>query len=283
MRPIDITFEELEVQLTGNVYVETGFMGANVGFVRTGEGIVMIDTPWRPSDAVDWREKMADIGELRYIINTEPHLDHFTGNFFFPATVIGQEKTRAQMAQATPEGLLAGVKDRDPKATELMKGYFIRLPAITFSDHLNLYLGDHSFQLLHTPGHSAGQTAIYIPEEKTVFTGDNITYHQHGWLHEALPYDWLESLGVVATLEVEHIIPGHGDICDKSALKEQETFIRDWIAAVKDAKKKGWTKEESIGRISLLDRYPVAPGTEAMGPELQKMNVSRLYDVLTAD
>ncbi len=47
------------MQLTDNVYVETAYMGANVGFVTTEHGIVMIETPQLPTDAIQWREKPA--------------------------------------------------------------------------------------------------------------------------------------------------------------------------------------------------------------------------------
>ena len=38
-------------QLTANVFVETGLKGANHGLVMTSDGIVLIDTPHKPSDA----------------------------------------------------------------------------------------------------------------------------------------------------------------------------------------------------------------------------------------
>ncbi len=33
-------------------------------------------------------------------------------------------------------------------------------------------------------------------------------------------------------------------------------------------------------RLSFLDRYPMGQGLEAFGPELQKMNVARLYALI---
>ena len=38
-------------QLTRNVFVETQIRGCNHGFVTTSDGIVMIDSPHKPSDA----------------------------------------------------------------------------------------------------------------------------------------------------------------------------------------------------------------------------------------
>jgi glyoxylase-like metal-dependent hydrolase (beta-lactamase superfamily II) len=70
-------------QLTSNVFVETQIRGCNHGFVTTSDGIVMIDTPHKPSDALKLKAEIARRGQLRYILNTEPHGDHWTGNAFF--------------------------------------------------------------------------------------------------------------------------------------------------------------------------------------------------------
>ena len=43
-------------QITKNVYVETCIRGCNHGFVTTSDGIVLIDTPHKPSDAVKLKE-----------------------------------------------------------------------------------------------------------------------------------------------------------------------------------------------------------------------------------
>ena len=46
-------------QLTNNIFVETKWSGANVGCIVTAEGLVMIDTPHCPSDAVVWKKEVA--------------------------------------------------------------------------------------------------------------------------------------------------------------------------------------------------------------------------------
>ena len=79
--------QEEYMRLTPNIYVETGYRGANVSYVTTEQGIVMIDSPQRPTDAVAWRKQIEEKGQVRYLINTESHPDHFTGNFFFPAPI----------------------------------------------------------------------------------------------------------------------------------------------------------------------------------------------------
>jgi len=36
----------------------------------------------------------------------------------------------------------------------------------------DLEVGEHRFQILHTPGHSPGSVSVYWPERKALFTGD---------------------------------------------------------------------------------------------------------------
>ena len=52
-------------QLTSNVFVETQIRGCNHGFVTTADGIVLIDTPHKPSDAVKLKAEIAKRGKLR--------------------------------------------------------------------------------------------------------------------------------------------------------------------------------------------------------------------------
>lgn len=269
------------MQLTTNVYIQTRFPGANVGYVTTEDGVVMIDSPHKPTDAVTWRREIESKGPVRYLINTEPHDDHYTGNFFFTAPVVAHDKTREAMLAADINQLVEIVAEIDPDGLSLVDGYKVNVPSITFTERLTLYLGRHSFQLIHLPGHTAGQTAIFVPEEKAVFTGDNVTCRVQGFLHEAEPFSWLESLNRIGELEVDYLIPGHGEVCDKSYLGEEADYIQECVDTIRKAIDRGWTKDESIARISLPRHYPLDPGSENVAPQLLQMSVSNLYDLLS--
>lgn len=264
-----------------NIFVETKIRGCNPGFVVTDEGIVMIDTPQAPTAALKWRELMESKGETRYLINTEDHRDHVTGNFFFSATGIAHQKAREAIAALQINPILDRIKAIDPEGYPLMNGYYIKKPSITFSERLTLNFGKLTFEVIHLPGHTAGQSAVYIPEERVVFTGDNVFHKVQTYLHEAYPEDWLKSLKIIGELDVDTIIPGHGEICDKSYLKEQAAFIEEWMEAVRKAIQQGLSKKEAQEKISFLDRYPMDVGLAPMGPEVMRMNVDRLYDLLS--
>ena len=49
-------------QVAPGVYVHQ-YQSGNVGFVRTGAGVVCIDSPMLPSDIRDWQAKIASVTE----------------------------------------------------------------------------------------------------------------------------------------------------------------------------------------------------------------------------
>lgn len=268
-------------QITDNIHVETRCKGANTSIVTTAEGLVMIDNPHRPSDCLRLREEIARLGEVRYLINTEHHIDHVTGNYFFPGTVVAHEEAKKAMEQLPMEKVIRRVREIDPRELSLMEKYQVRMPTITFSERLSLYLGNHTFNLLHLPGHTAGQIAVHIPQERVLFTGDTVAYRVQIFMHECEPLQWLQSLKKIEEMDVDIIVPGHGEVCDKSYLPELASFIQEWVDTVKSAIAQGLSKEEALDKISFLDRYPMDVGEANMGPEVQRWNVGRLYDLLT--
>ncbi len=175
-------------------------LSCNCGFILTGEGIAMVDSPMRPTEALKWRAIMEDKGEVRYLINTEFHRDHIMGNFFFPATVIAHQgaKELFHSSLGGVEKVRETVAAIDREGVPYLKDYEPREPSITFSERLNLYLGDKTLNLINLPGHSPYQAAVYLPEDKVIFTGDNVVNRTPPLFHSAAhPEAWLKSLDAI--------------------------------------------------------------------------------------
>src|SRR4030095_5902339 len=106
-------------QLTTNVFAETELKGANHGFVTTSGGIVLIDTPHKPSDDGRLRGEIERRGRLRYIINTEPHGDHWTGNAFFDVPVVAHQGVRSRILGTDLAAHVARVASFGPDESKL--------------------------------------------------------------------------------------------------------------------------------------------------------------------
>src|SRR5262249_14705918 len=222
-------------QLTKNVFVETGLRGANHGYVTTTDGIVLIDTPHKPSDAQRLSADLARRGPVRYILNTEPHGDHWTGNAFFDAPVVAHEGVRERILGTDLAAHVARVASFGPEEPKLLEGYRPNAPVITFSKEMTLHVGNHTFRLIRMPGHTPYQAAVIVEEEGVVFTSDNIFCKVHTWLQEADPQLWLDALESLRALREDTFVPGHGPVCGKEYLDEQGAFIEEWVDYVRRA------------------------------------------------
>lgn len=264
-------------------YSRTRPYGCNSSFVKTSEGIIVIDTPYLPIDAVAWRDEVAARGDIRYIINTEPHRDHVSGNYFFPGTVVSSRGVREAFTETlgTPDDVRRRVAEMDPKGVHLVKDYQPRPPAIAFTGRMELHLGDLTFELIQAPGHTPGQVAVYIPQEKVLFTGDNFT---NGWqpaLGFSNPVEWAKSLRKLENFDASIIVPGHGAAGDMAALRSFRVFIESCVGTVTRAIERGMTREQAADNITF--DLPENPPPLHPGAEWQRAGVMRIYDTITGE
>lgn len=277
---------QITKQLTPNVYAEDQhsriptYRGSTHGFVCTSEGIVMIDCPMMPTDAIRWRFEIQKLnrGEIKYIINTDSHHDHCTGNGMFPGIIISTQGVRDAFPAVPMKGTFAQIDEIDPRDNFTLAFYLPRKPTITFTDKLTLYCGDHTFQCYHLPGHTPQQCTVYCPEEKVIFPDDNCTPDTQPVLAPGNPIDWINSLKFMETLDVEWVIGGHGPVGKKQALTDFRLFLEKCVAETKEAIAKGWSKEETAER---LNWEPYTGPAVHPGKGTQRRNVEKFYDVLS--
>ncbi|HET7645412.1 MAG TPA: MBL fold metallo-hydrolase [Candidatus Limnocylindria bacterium] len=281
-------------QVTRNVRTATDIRGCNPSYVTTSDGVVVIDTPQLPTRAVAMREEAASHGPIRYVVNTEHHVDHIFGNYYFkgagtvvhhrgvydlfmvPAPILDPFAYAAEAIPTDDPDGAAIFPDRDAYYADPNKG------RIVFTGDLTLRVGDHTFELLHTPGHTPGQLAVHAPEERVVFTGDTVFSDVQTWLMTSDIDQWLAALDRIAQLDVDHVVPGHGPVTTTRYLATQKAVLLEWRAAVAAAVAKGWSREETIQRVTFAERYPVDVGQEYMMEYIQSNNAGALWDQLSA-
>ncbi len=277
-------------RVSANVYAEIYFWGCNPGFLTTTDGVLLIDTPQQPIDALRWKERINEHGRLRYLINTEPHQDHIRGNAFYPEVeVLGQTGLQARYDQASAgfftDDIIERTKTEDPDSVHLIghPDYPANPITRTFDSALDLQIGNHTVHFIHMPGHTAPQTSVYIPQEGIVFTGDNIFHKCRTFIQEGNPWEWLEALESIRALDVETIVPGHGEPCDKSYLDVQGQLIRDWIGAIEGFIERGMSEDEAVAQpCPSVDPYPISQRLFPRNAWVDEANVRNVYKQVTA-
>jgi cyclase len=263
-------------QITKHIYVENVISLCNSSIVVTKDGVVVIDTPMVPANAKIWAKTAAEFGPIRYVINTEPHGDHISGNCYFGGTLIGHEGTREAILASKVDDIKGMLQMWSP-GVPLDKDFRYRPSDITLSERLTFYLGDHTFHLINMPGHSPFQVSVHVPEERIIFTSDNISRGMP-FFRQALPDKWLKTLKNLEKYDVDYVVPGHGDVGDKGVFGEMYKTVSIWIDAVKEAIAKGMTLEETQKKVTMVKQFPNIPGDERTAGIIS-MNVARLYEV----
>jgi cyclase len=277
-------------QVTENIWTDTTLRGCNPSMVRTGAGVVVVDTPQLPTNALDLRRQAEQLGPIRYIVNTEHHVDHIFGNYYFRGAgeVVQHQGVYDNFMEVTPSldsfefalqsvrthdaGALADFPDRKTYFADPNKG------SIVFTGDLTLRVGNHTFELLHTPGHTPGQVAVYVPEERVVFTGDTIFSECKTWLMNSDVDQWMTALNRIADLKVDVVVPGHGRVTTLRSVATQRAVLLEWVHAVADAVAQGWSREETVSRVTFADKWPVDVGLESMAEHIQTLNAGSLWD-----
>ncbi len=141
--------------------------------------------------------------DIDILIITHGHPDHMEGIKIFADTPT----------------MIAISRDEMEFITTIAPHYGESLGISGFEPHILLQRGDlnfgnMNFQVIQTPGHSPGSICLYWPEKKALFTGD-VVFDQ-GIGRTDLPggngQELKDSIKRISTLEVEHLLPGHGNV-----------------------------------------------------------------------
>ncbi len=296
-----------------DLYFLTGVVG-NVAFLITDEGVLVVDSGTKPSHGDAILEEIAKRTDkpVRYLIFTHYHMDHVIGAQQFPeeTTVIAHknfsynqkefngpnleimiEETypkRISEAEAKLEALdgageeelaaAAGAVEKAKTGLAEAKEITLVYPDKTYDDAMTITLGGHEIRLIY-PGasHTSGNTLVHFVDLKAVHMGDMLFYKRHpyiDWKAGSNTENWIASLERVSDWDVEVVIPGHGELTDKSGLAWKIGYLSDLRAEVGKAVKDGKSLEETKESVK-MEKYAEMPwaymldaGVEAVYNEL---------------
>jgi glyoxylase-like metal-dependent hydrolase (beta-lactamase superfamily II) len=132
-----------------------------VGCEETHAGVV-IDPGGNPERVLQAIEETGL--DIRYVLNTHCHFDHMGAN----AEIVAA--TGAQLALHAAE--IPVLKARGGASLFGVSVQKSPLPDLELAHGQELTVGELTFQVLHTPGHTPGGVTFYLAEEGVAFDGD---------------------------------------------------------------------------------------------------------------
>lgn len=149
----------------------------------------------------------------------------------------------------------------------------IPYPVIFYSDGLTLKTGSNTIIITNMgKAHSTGDSMVYFPEAKVLFTSDLVYINSVGYLGEGHMEDWVLSLDFMMQFDAENIIPGHGPVSSKDAIIKYSDFLRAFLSEIIKHIEAGDSLEKTKDSFS-LPRYKHLEGYD----QLLDLNIERAY------
>src|ERR1700687_363167 len=175
-----------------------GEAGAKAGFVIGDNGVAVIDTFENPEAA---KQMLAEIRKLtklpvKFVVNTHYHIDHVAGNRIFQETGAVVLAPRNVRTWIHTENLKFFDKDIKPEQQEMAAE--LGAPDIVYDSDTTLFLGARRIDVRVFPGHTGGDSVVFIPDATVVFCGDLFWRNTLPNLIDASTTSWLSTLDAVS-------------------------------------------------------------------------------------
>jgi cyclase len=244
-------------QVSSDIYFLFEFTSSNAVVLVTDEGVLVIDTRQHPRDGQDLIDRIRKITDkpIKWVINSHFHGDHHFGNSAFKAvgaTIVAQKDTARIMQQVQGKELArrgAFFKSRGYDAAEVK----LTMPDVTFDKEMTIRLGGRDIRLAYLgPGQQEGDTFVFFPHARMVFTSGMFgPRSMPNMAFTPSVENWTKLLDQLAAMDVDRILPAHGDVATAADVKELAAMIRDEYATVKEAAAKGMPVEEAVKTLTL--------------------------------
>jgi glyoxylase-like metal-dependent hydrolase (beta-lactamase superfamily II) len=273
------------------IFTEYSPWESNHVVIVGADGMVLVDPGHSPLMARLIRRAVADeLGrdQFAYVIDTHGHWGHTWGNAGFPeAVVVGHERAAVTMAadRANREPRLAFLQgqleqakitadDLEPGSPEAIDAagqlaHFERMvaglgepeiaiepPRLTFSDRLNLDLGDVTLEMVFLGrAHSQSDIAVLIPEEKVLLIGcfflEQGPLPIFGGRGSLDPDRWLEVFDTLLAEEpaFETVVLGQHSVWPRAKLVAVRDYMADLWSGIQAVEAEGVDLETAFTRL----------------------------------
>ncbi len=267
---------------------------SNAGVISDGEIVLLVDTLYdlklTAAMLTTIRAALPAAAHIDMLVNTHANGDHCYGNqLVSDARIIASARTAEEMVEVPPN-LMAVLKQQAPMLGEVgefitqaygpfdFEGITLTPPTETFVGKLDLSVGGKAVSLLEVgPAHTRGDTLVYVPDDRVIFTGDILFIESHPIAWAGPIGNWIRACDTILGLDVETIVPGHGPITDKQGVMRLKDYFTHLVREVRPRYEAGMSVLEAARDI------PMSDYAHWLAPERIAVNVATLYNELSGE
>lgn len=217
---------------------------SNAGLVVGDGASLLVDTLFDLPLTAEMLASMAPVtaaAPIGTLLNTHANGDHCYGNQLVEgAEIIASDATAHEMTEVPP-AMLHALNTAPGEVGELFRRFFgafqfdgieVTMPTRTFTGRLDVEVGGRVIELIEVgPAHTRGDTIAYVPDAKTVYTGDILFIGGTPIVWAGPLANWVAACDLMLGMDLDTVVPGHGPLTDKAGV----AAVRDYLAFVDSA------------------------------------------------
>jgi len=236
-------------KLTESAYAYTAEGDPNTGIVIGDESVMVIDTQATPVMAQDVIRHIREVTDkpIKYVTLSHYHAVRVLGaSAYNPQQIIASQDTWDLIVQRGEQDKVSEI-GRFPRLFQAVESVppGMTWPTLTFTGKMTLWMGTLEVQLLQLGrGHTKGDTVVWLPTERVLFSGDLVEFDATPYAGDAYFQDWPNTLDNIAALHPQKLVPGRGAALTSAeevaaGLEGTKAFVSELFASVRVGSSQG--------------------------------------------
>jgi len=281
LKPKKITFRKL----SKSCYAFTTEGDPNSGVIVGDDGVMVIDAQATPLMAREVIRRIRGVTSkpIKYVVLTHYHAVRVLGASAYKAgQVIASQATLELIRERGAQDMKSEI-GRFPRlfrGAETIPG--LTWPTLAFSGELTLMLGSLEVRIAHPgAGHTAGDTIVWVPSQKVLFSGDLVEYEAGIYTGDAHLEVWPSTLEHLRALKPKALVPGRGPaLTTPAACDRAIAYTQDFVRGLYQVAQRGVKARKSLKEVYAMARRRMDPtyGKYPIYEHCMPFDVSRAYD-----
>ncbi|SOZ38621.1 MBL fold metallo-hydrolase [Cupriavidus neocaledonicus] len=275
-------------QLSENAWAYTAEGDPNSGVVIGDDGVLIVDTTATPAMAQDLIARIRAITDkpIKYVVLSHYHAVRVLGAsayFAEGAQQIIASRGTYEMIVERGEADMKSEIERFPRlfaGVETVPG--LTWPTLVFDKEITLFLGQLEVRIAHLgSGHTKGDTVVWLPQQKVLFSGDLVEYDAACYCGDAQLAEWPATLDALQALNPEKLVPGRGPaLTTPDEVKKGIAYTKDFVTTLFKSGQEAVAKKLDLKAAMAHTRRAMDPkfGHVFIYEHCLPFDVSRAYD-----
>jgi glyoxylase-like metal-dependent hydrolase (beta-lactamase superfamily II) len=213
LKPKQISF----VQLAETAYAYTAEGDPNSGVVVSDDSVLVIDTTATPVMAKELIAHIRTVTDkpIKHVVLSHYHAVRVLGASAYKSEgcehIIASHGTYDLIVERGAQDMKSEI-ERFPRLFQAVESIpDLTWPTLVFESQVTLYLGKLEVRIMHVgPGHTKGDTIVWLPKERVLFSGDLVEYQAAAYTGDAQLEEWPRTLEILRSMKAEKLVPGRG-------------------------------------------------------------------------